>query len=122
MFKIVDDTICITKGDDAKFKMAVSDSNGTEYEFQTGDKLVLTVRELPDSSSEAIFTVESSTNELTLSHSDTANAAVGRYSADIQLLTADGMRYTVWPSLEGSSMYSIRNLKNFIIMPEVTDV
>ena len=36
------------------------------------------------------------------------------------LTTADGKRYTVWPTITGSGRYVVKNLNNFVIMPEVT--
>ena len=45
---------------------------------------------------------------------------MGRYSADVQLTTAEGRRYTIWPTIAGSGRYVAKSFKNFIIMPEVT--
>lgn len=51
---------------------------------------------------------------------DTEDIDPGRYSADLQLTTGDGKRYTFWPELEGMSRYMVKNFANFVIMPEVT--
>lgn len=119
MFKIEDDVIYLTRGDDAEIEVSITDTDGTVYEMADGDVLTLTVRALPDAESPVVFTVRSDSTRIVITHADTADAAVGRYSADVQL-TASGLRRTVWPDLEGSSRYSVKNLKNFVVMPEVT--
>ena len=120
MLKIVDNAICITRGDDAELEVNIVDGEGTAYTMQDGDKLVLTVRELPDFDSAVVCQIESETNRIIISHADTAYAEVGRYSADIELI-ADGKHRTVYPTLEDSEMYKVKNFRNFIIMPEVTE-
>ena len=57
---------------------------------------------------------------IVLRHADTVALEVGRYSADCQLVTAEGRIHTVWPQPEGSGRYRERNFKNFVLMPEVT--
>ena len=59
-------------------------------------------------------------NRIVFRSEDTAELDVGRYSADVQLTTAEGRRYTIWPTIAGSGRYVAKSFKNFIIMPEVT--
>lgn len=124
MLYIEDDVIYLTRGDDGALELnRLVDAEGTLYEMQEGDTLTMTVREVPTQESPVIFQTTSApgSNRVVIRSADTANADPGRYSTDIQLVTADGLRFTVWPTeLAGNLRYRTRNLKNFIIMPEVT--
>ncbi len=120
MFKVEDSVVYITRGDDAELEVSITDGAGAAYTMQDGDTLTLTVRELPSFDSAVVFSVSSADNRIILSHADTANAEVGRYSADIELVS-DGKRRTVWPELESSDRYKVKNFKNFVIMPEVSE-
>ena len=90
--------------------------------MQAGDVLTLTVRALPSADSPALIQIDSlpGVNRIVLRHADTAELNVGRYSADVQLTTADGKRFTVWPTIAGSGRYVVKSFNNFVIMPEVT--
>lgn len=125
MFKIEDDIVYLTRGDDAIIDISVyvqNEDTEEEYEMQEGDRYIFTVRKLPSRKSPVVFSVESANGRIVISHNDTVNAEIGKYSADIQLNTSDGKRLTIWPKLFGSGMSSETNYKNFYIMPEVTDV
>ena len=122
-FYIESDVIYITKGDDAVLEVSsIATESGAEYELQDTDVLTLTVRALPSAQSPALLQVDAlpGSRRIVFSHADTAELDVGRYSADVQLTTADGKRYTVWPTITGSGRYVVKNLNNFVIMPEVT--
>ena len=122
-FYIESDVIYLTKGDDAVLEVSsIATEGGAEYELQPEDELTLTVRALPSADSPALIQIDAlpGSNRIVFRHEDTAELDVGRYSADVQLTTADGKRYTVWPTITGSGRYVIKNLKNFVIMPEVT--
>ena len=122
-FYIESDAIYITKGDDAVLEVSsITTDGGGEYALQDADVLTLTVRALPSADSPALIQIDSlpGVNRIVLRHEDTAELNVGRYSADVQLTTADGKRYTVWPAITGSGRYVVKNLNNFVIMPEVT--
>ena len=122
MLKIEEGVIYLTRGDDAVIDVQLTIQDGGAYEMQPGDTVTLTVRELPKEESEIILDSSSApgSNRIIINSADTENAEVGQYSADIELLTEDGKRYTVWPDLEGSGRYKTGNMKNFVIMPEVT--
>lgn len=123
MFYIEDDIIYITRGDDAWLEITeILDGAGAQYAMQAYDQLTLSVRAAPSDSSALLFasTGVPGSNRITIPSSATAAWIPGRYSADIQLTTQDGHRFTVWPQLEGSRRYRSSNMKNFIIMPEVT--
>ena len=122
-FYIENEAIYLTKGDDAALEVSsIAAEDGSEYSMQAGDVLTLTVRALPSAESPALIQIDSlpGVNRIVLRHADTADLDVGRYSADVQLTTAEGKRYTVWPAITGSGRYVVKNLNNFVIMPEVT--
>ena len=122
-FYVESGAIYITKGDDAVLEIAsITAEDGSAYELQAGDVLTLTVRAAPTSLMPVLIQIDSlpGSNRIVIRHEDTVELDVGRYSADVQLTTADGKRYTVWPTITGSGRYVIKNLKNFVIMPEVT--
>ena len=122
MFKIEDDVIYITRGDNAAIEVAAytDESGETPYEMQEGDSITFTVRQIASKKSTVVFSVTSVNNRIVLSHNDTANAEVGKYSADIQLDMANGERHTIWPKFKVGKPSKEYNFKNFCIMPEVT--
>ena len=122
-FYIESDVIYITKGDDAVLEItSIATEGGEEYELQPEDVLTLTVRTLPSAQSPALLQVDAlpGSRRIVFGHDDTAELDVGRYSADVQLTTAEGKRHTVWPTLSGNLRYEPRSFNNFVIMPEVT--
>lgn len=123
MLKIEEGVIYLTRGDDAVIDVQVTNIAGEDYTMQTGDTLTMTVRDVPDSGSPVILAVTSAKGEarIIIDGDETAEINPGQYSADIQLNTQDGKRYTIWPELEGASRYKVSNFKNFVIMPDVTD-
>ena len=122
-FYIESGAIYLTKGDDAVLEVSsIAAQDGSQYEMQAGDVLTLTVRTLPSADSPALIQVDSlpGKNRIVLRHEDTAELNVGRYSADVQLTTADGLRNTIWPQISGAGRYVVKSYNNFVIMPEVT--
>ena len=122
-FYIESDVIYLTKGDDAVLEVSsIATEGGEKYALQESDVLTLTVRALPSAQSPALIQIDAlpGSNRIVFNHDDTAELDVGRYSADVQLTTAEGKRYTVWPTITGSGRYVVKNLNNFVIMPEVT--
>lgn len=122
-FYLESDVIYLTKGDDAALEISgITAQDGNQYEMQAGDVLTLTVRVLPSADSPALIQIDSlpGSNRIVLRHEDTAELNVGRYSADVQLTTAEGRRFTVWPNIAGSGRYVVKSFNNFVVMPEVT--
>ena len=122
-FFIENDVIYLTKGDDAVLEIeSIAAQDGSEYALQETDVLTLTVRSMPTALMPVLIQIDAlpGSNRIVLRHEDTAKLDVGRYSADVQLTTAEGKRFTVWPEIVGSGRYVIKNFNNFIIMPEVT--
>ena len=124
MLNIENGVVYLTKGDDAVIEIELgAGENGEDiFEMTEQDILTLTVREKPSADYEALLKISSNpgSNRIVIRAPDTKAIKVGRYSADIQLTTADGKIHTVWPELTSSSRYKVKNLKNFVIMPEVT--
>lgn len=119
MLFIEDDKVYLTRGDDAVLQVALN-GESEPYVMQTGDVLSLTVRELPTADSPVLFAIKSLTERIVIRHEDTKDVQPGQYSADVQLITADGKRFTVWPLLKGNARKSVSNWRNLTIMPEVT--
>ena len=122
-FYIESNVIYLTKGDDAVLEVSsITAEDGSAYELQAADVLTLTVRAVPSAESAVLMDIDSlpGSRRIVFRHEDTAELAVGRYSADVQLTTADGKRFTVWPTIAGSGRYVVKSFNNFVIMPEVT--
>lgn len=122
MFRVEDDVIEITRGDHRTLEVMIYDNQNELYEMQEGDLLTLTVRELPEDASPVLVQVHSITNIIVFDSSDTTNVEPGQYSADIELVTADGKPFTVFSHVPENKRDKgkIKNWKNFIILPEVT--
>lgn len=121
---IEDGKIYMVRGDDEALDVELTlDDGETAYEMQSGDTLTLTVRETPSRDSEVLLQITGAPGSprIPIRHEDTAQMEYGAYSADIQLLTAEGERRTVWPTLQtGARRITSANLKNFNIASEVT--
>lgn len=121
-FAIKNDVIYITRGDDAEINVTIRGDDGSVYNMQSGDQLILTVRALPTHDSDVLLSVAANTNVLSLSHEATEALDAGKYSADVQLTTSVGKRRTIWPSVTDNMMrvVGVKNFCNFVILPEVT--
>lgn len=118
MLKIENNKIYMVRGDDEVLQVALEG-----YEMASGDTLTLTVRELPSNESKVLLSSTSApgSNRIVIRHADTTEVPVGAYSADVQLLTADGLRRTVWPTnITDPTRQRAANMKNFILVSEVT--
>lgn len=122
MFKVEDGVVYLTRGDDAVIEVSIwlDDEHEEPYTLQEGDRLILTVSDFVGGEYVPLFYVESQSERIVISHEDTYDKEVGKYSADIQLNTADGKRYTIWPRWEVTKNAREFNYKNFCIMSEVT--
>ena len=116
MLLIEDNTITLTRGDSAVLAFDLTQADGSVYEMQEGDKLRLTVRKRAESSSPVLLSAETDTNKFHLTPGETKALPVGRLSYDCQLETAAGDVFTIIGAESTST-----NLKNFIVLPEVTE-
>ena len=122
MLYVEDEKIYLTKGDDGVLPVNVETGDGA-YEMGGSDVLTISVRELPSLDSPLLLRIQSEpgSNRIVFTSADTADMQPGRYSADIQLNDGAGRVHTIWPRLDGSAQYTVKNFKNFVLMPEVTE-
>lgn len=115
------EVINLTRGDDASIEVSLTLDDGTEYDMDSNDYLIFGVREAPTDDSPVLISIESDrgSNTIVFEHDDTNEMDIGTYSAEIQLMTSDGKRYTVWPKLTGNMRTGKSNRKNFVLMTEV---
>lgn len=121
MIYISDNVINLTRGDDAVLTMLLKDSEKHEYELDSREYLIFGLRETPTEDSPLLLEIngERGDNKIPFAHDDTKDLPVGYYSAEVQLMTSDGQRITVWPKLIGNSRTSKSNRRNFCLMTEV---
>ena len=113
--------INLTVGDDASMTVELNTDDGSAYEMSNSEYLIFNVREKPSEESELLIDLrsENGSNEIVFAHDDTKDLEPGYYAAEIQLMTEDGKRITVWPVLTGNTKTSKSNRKNFCLMTEV---
>jgi len=113
--------INLTVGDDAAIEISMVDDDGNAYAMESNDYLIFTVREKASFDSPIMFEIQSlrGINEITFSHDDTKDFEPGYYSAEIQLMTGNGKRITIWPKQTGAGKTSKDNRRNFCLMSEV---
>lgn len=123
MIYVENGVVNLNKGDDAVLTVPLKKSDGTSYELGSREYLIFGLREQPLQDSELLLELrtEAGSNIFRFTHDDTKDMAVGFYSAEVQMMTSDGQRITVWPKLVGSSRTSKSNRKNFCLMTEVVD-
>lgn len=116
------DVINLTRGDDGVLTVDLKAPDGSDFVLSGEEYLILGVRQKPDHESELLIEVQSEpgSNEIQFRHQDTMDILPGEYSADIQLMTRDAQRVTVWPMLTGG-LRTRGNFKNFCLMSEVVD-
>ena len=114
--------INLTRGDDAVLEVPMENLVGEQYQIGEEEYLIFGVRRIPSESSELLVEIKTApgSNRIVISHDDTVSMDPGAYSAEIQLMTAEGKRITIYPELKGRMRINENtNRKNFILMPEV---
>lgn len=114
--------INLTRGDDAVIEVPLYNDDKEEYVLGETEFLIFSVRVLPREDSDLLVNITSvpGSNRIVIGHHDTKDLDVGVYSAEIQLMTSDDKRITVWPKPVGKfKIKDTANRKNFILMPEV---
>ena len=94
-----------------------------DYVVQDSDIITLTIRETTDDDAIELARISGAPGvmRIPIRHEDTADIPYGQYSADIELITADGLHKTIWPVLKTErTRAGAGNLKNFVICSEVT--
>ena len=115
------EVINLTVGDDATLTVPLKTDDGETYTIGDNEYLIFSVRQKPNEESELLLEVQSNpgSNDIVLTHNMTYQIAPGFYSAEVQYMTEDGKRITVWPKLTGNSRISGSNRKNLCLMTEV---
>ena len=121
MLKVVDGKIHMTKGDNEVLPVNLS-MHDQAYEMGENDRLILTVRELPNKNSPLLFRAESNpgSDEIIIPAEATAEMKPGYYSADIEFVGSNGEPTTLWPDCTEVKPDENKSFKNFILTPEVT--
>lgn len=121
MIYVEDNVINLNRGDDAVLTVPLKNTDKTVYALGETEYLIFGLKETPTDDAEVLLEIESElgSNVIRFQHNDTKDMAIGFYSAEVQLMTSDGQRITVWPKLTGSSRTSKSNRKNFCLMTEV---
>lgn len=116
--------INLTVGDDAMLTVPLKTDDGNDYDLGENEYLIFSIREKANPESDLLLEImsESGTNDISIAHEDTKDMAPGFYSAEIQLMTSDEKRITVWPKLTGNARTNTGNRKNFCLMTEVVEV
>ena len=124
MIYIKNDVVNLTVGDDAVLTISLKTDEGEPYEMAAHEFLIFSVREKASLESPLLLEIVSDlmSNDIVFTHDDTKDMEPGFYSAEVQLMTDDGKRITVWPLLEGNARTSATNRKNFCLMTEVVGV
>lgn len=123
MLYVENNTVAITQNDDAVLEITVEDDDGIEYALGETETLTLTVRLIPDETSDVLLSITGApgSNRIPIRGADTIDIPPGRYSMDVQLNRSDGTRFTVIPDdMEPDERHKIKNWRNFVVMPEVT--
>jgi hypothetical protein len=114
--------INLTRGDDAVIEVPLQNIDEEEYILGEDEYLIFDVRAVPREDSELLIHITSvpGSSRIVFTHEDTVNLEPGQYSAEIQMMTSDGKRITIWPKPTGKfKIKDTANRKNFILMPEV---
>lgn len=114
--------INLSRGDDATLTFDLKNDDDEPYVLGETEYIIFDVRVLPRKDSELLVHITSNpgSNRIVFRHEDTADLEIGPYSAELQLMTSDEKRVTVWPRLVGKLKTKDNvNRKNFILMPEV---
>ena len=99
MFKIMGSKIFLTRGDSAFIDIQIKNSDGTDYEWNAGDQLLMTVK-ASTSSKEVLFQHALVDGTIEIKPEDTENLNYGDYVYDCQLRTYSGVTQTfITPSL-----------------------
>lgn len=124
MIYVSNGVINLTVGDDATLTVPLKTDDGEDYVMTAHEFLIFSVREKASLESPLLLEITSdlASNDINFAHDDTKDMVPGFYSAEVQLMTDDGKRITVWPKLEGNSRTSASNRKNFCLMTEVVGV
>lgn len=107
MYKVIDNTIYITRGDSAVLSCDITKKDGSKYTLQEGDVLEFTIKRNA-STKEVVIHKVIEDGVFKLEPSETEGLAYGTYKYDVQLTFADG------------SVDTIITPSDFVVLEEVT--
>lgn len=92
-----DNSLTVTRGDTLPVDVTITNTDGTAYEMQEGDVLVLTVKRTTDYDDDVAIQkqMDSETGPSCTLTSDETNIAYGAYFYDVELTQANGFRTTI---------------------------
>ena len=124
MLYVENNVINLTRGDDATLTVPICGIDGNLFVIGPYDYLIFGARTAPAGVGDSVLEIVGEPGEscINFTHADTADLEPGFYSAEIQLMLADGQRVTIWPKLKGNMRTAAENWKNFCIMREVVCV
>lgn len=94
MISVNSNNIRISRGNTAYIDISVK-VNGEDYELQSGDKVIFTVKKTPSKSADIVFQkVIDGRLEIKILPSDTADLLPAKYYYDVALQTSGGDFYT----------------------------
>lgn len=94
MFKILDKTIQLTRGDSAEFGIQILDASGNLYELQDGDLVEFTVKD--NTYSDKILIHKIGTH-ISINPEDTKLLSYKKYVYDVQVTLKNGTVNTIIP-------------------------
>lgn len=96
MLTIEDGAISLTRGDTAYLNIAIQNDDGSDYEFQEGDTLTLSVRKDYEEDTPYLFQKKVDGGQTIIIYpEDTKDKEYGSYYYDVQLNTYLGEVFTV---------------------------
>lgn len=121
MLQVVNNIIYLTKGDNEVLPVTVTKNGGEAYEMGENEFLRLTVRRLPNKTSQMLFMAESNpgSNRIIIPAEATAEMEPGKYSADIEHVDSAGRPNTIWPDNTTVKPSDEKSFNNFCLTPEV---
>lgn len=84
----------LTRGDTGYFDIVIVDENGEEYQVQSGEQLLFTLK-VSVYADEVILQKTINSQQLVISHEESAKLNYGTYVYDVQLTQLDGSVTTV---------------------------
>ena len=107
MFNIDNCNVKITRGDTGVIAISLQNKDGSSYEMQPDDVLVMTVK-TNTFSKDVLIEKQFADGQIKIDPADTDNLSYGTYYYDVQLTTAAG------------DVFTVITPHKFEIMPEVT--
>lgn len=89
MFKIENNKMSITRGDDAEFTVTLENPDGTPYSMEQGDVLTFTVK-TSTTTPKILLQKTSDDGEFKITHGDTSSMQYGDYRYDVQFTKNSG--------------------------------